>query len=115
MLHYTLEAAERVAKDGISVEVLDPRTLVPLDKEMLLESVKKTSRLLIVHEDNEFCGFGAEVAAIVADEAFSWLDAPVKRLAGPNVPAMPYNSPQQDWFLPGVDDIEAAIRDLAEF
>jgi 2-oxoisovalerate dehydrogenase E1 component beta subunit len=115
MLHYVLEAAERVAEDGLSVEVIDPRTLYPLDKEMILESVKKTSRLLVVHEDNQFLGFGAEVAATVADEAFMWLDAPVKRLAGPHVPAMPYNGPQQEWFLPSVEDIEAAIRDLAEF
>jgi 2-oxoisovalerate dehydrogenase E1 component beta subunit len=115
MLHYVLEAAERVAGDDISVEVIDPRTLYPLDKEMILDSVKKTSRLLVVHEDNQFLGFGAEVAATVADEAFMWLDAPVKRLAGPHVPAMPYNGPQQEWFLPNVEDIEAAIRDLAAF
>ncbi|HEX8680928.1 MAG TPA: alpha-ketoacid dehydrogenase subunit beta [Ardenticatenaceae bacterium] len=115
MLHYTLEAAERVARDGISVEVIDPRSLVPLDKEMILESVKKTSKLLVVHEDNEFMGIGAEIAAIVADEAFMWLDAPIKRLCGPNVPAMPYNGPQQEWFMPSVEKIEAAIRDLAEF
>ncbi|MBA3531614.1 MAG: alpha-ketoacid dehydrogenase subunit beta [Ardenticatenales bacterium] len=115
MLHYAIEAAERVAKDGISVEIIDPRTLVPLDIDMILESVKKTSKLLIIHEDNEFCGFGAEVAAIVADKGFAWLDAPIKRLCGPNVPAMPYNHVQQEWFLPGVEDIEAAIRELAEF
>ncbi len=115
MLHYALEAAERVAADGISVEIIDPRTIAPLDKEMILESVQKTSKLLIVHEDNEFLGFGAEVAAIVADEGFMWLDAPIKRLCGPNVPAMPYNAPQQEWFMPGVEEIEAAIRDLAEY
>lgn len=115
MLHFTLEASERLAKEGISVEVIDPRTIVPLDKETILESVKKTGKLLIVHEDNEFLGFGAEVAAIVADEGFMWLDAPIKRLCGPNVPAMPYNAAQQEWFLPNVEDIEAAIRDLVEF
>ncbi len=115
MLHYALEAAARVARDGIEVEIIDPRTLVPLDTDLLFESVKKTSKLLIVHEDNIFGGFGAEVAAQVADEVFMWLDAPIKRLAAPQVPAMPYNSPQQEWFLPSVDDIEAAIRDLAAF
>ncbi len=115
MLHYALEAAGRVAADGIEVEIIDPRTLVPLDKELLIESVKKTAKLLIVHEDNGFCGFGAEVAAIVADEAFMWLDAPIKRLTGPQVPAMPYNGPQQEWFLPSVERIEAAIRELAAF
>lgn len=115
MLHYTLEAAERVAKAGISVEVIDPRTIVPLDEKAILDSVKKTSKLLIVHEDNEFLGVGAEIAAIVADKGFSYLDAPIKRLCGPNVPAMAYNAPQQEWFMPNVEKIEKAIRDLVEF
>ena len=115
MLHYTLEAAERLAADGISVEIVDPRTIVPLDEKTILDSVKKTSKLLIVHEDNEFLGIGAEIAAIVADKGFSYLDAPVKRLCGPNVPAMPYNGNQQEWFMPNVEKIEQAIRDLVEF
>lgn len=115
MLHYALEAAERVAKDGISVEVVDPRTLLPVDKELILESVKKTSKVLIVHEDNKFMGFGAELAAMIVEEAFEWLDAPVKRLCGPDVPAMPFNEPQENWFMPNPDKIEAAIRDLAEY
>ncbi len=115
MLHYALEAAERVAKDGISVEVVDPRTLLPVDKELILESVKKTSKVLIVHEDNKFMGFGAELAATIVEEAFEWLDAPVKRLCGPDVPAMPYNEPQENWFMINPDKIEAAIRDLAEY
>jgi len=115
MLHYTLEAAERLAKDGISVEVVDPRTIVPLDEKAILDSVKKTSKLLIVHEDNEFLGVGAEIAAIVADKGFSYLDAPIKRLCGPQVPAMPYNAAQQEWFMPNVEKIEKAIRDLVEF
>ncbi len=115
MLHYALEAAERVAQDGISVEVVDPRTLLPVDKELILDSVKKTSKVLIVHEDNKFMGFGAELAATIVEEAFEWLDAPVKRLCGPDVPAMPYNEPQEHWFMPNPDKIEAAIRDLAEY
>jgi 2-oxoisovalerate dehydrogenase E1 component beta subunit len=115
MLHYTLEAAERLAKDGISVEVVDPRTIVPLDEKAILDSVKKTSKLLIVHEDNEFLGVGAEIAAIVADKGFSYLDAPIKRLCGPQVPAMPYNAAQQEWFMPNVEKIEKAIRELVEF
>lgn len=115
MLHYTLEAAERLAKDGISVEIVDPRTIVPLDQKTILDSVKKTSKLLIVHEDNEFLGVGAEIAAIVADKGFSYLDAPIKRLCGPQVPAMPYNAAQQEWFMPNVEKIEKAIRDLVEF
>lgn len=115
MLHYVLEVAERLAGEDISIEVVDPRTLLPLDRETILNSVKKTSKVLIVHEDNRFMGYGAEIAAIIADEAFMWLDAPVKRLAGPDVPAMPYNSPQEAWFLPNAEKIEAAIRDLVEF
>ncbi|GAP62105.1 MAG: alpha-ketoacid dehydrogenase subunit beta [Ardenticatenia bacterium] len=115
MLHHTLEAAERVAKDGISVEVVDPRTLRPLDEDLILSSVKKTSKVLIVHEDNGFMGFGAEIAALIADQAFEWLDGPIKRLCGPEVPAMPYNDPQEHWFLPNPDKIEAAIRDLAAY
>ncbi|MDQ7030740.1 MAG: alpha-ketoacid dehydrogenase subunit beta [Ardenticatenia bacterium] len=115
MLHYALEAAERVARDGISVEVVDPRTLLPVDKALILDSVKKTSKVLIVHEDNKFMGFGAELAATIVEEAFEWLDAPVKRLCGPDVPAMPYNEPQEHWFMPNPDKIEAAIRDLAEY
>lgn len=115
MLHHALEVAEKVAGDGINVEVIDPRTLLPLDKETIVNSAKKTSKVLIIHEDNKFMGFGAEIAAIIADEAFMWLDAPIRRLCGPDVPAMPYNSPQEDWFMPNPEKIEAAVRDLYEY
>ena len=86
MAHYALEAADRVAEEGISVEVVDLRTLRPLDSETLLDSVRKTGKCLIVYEDNRFGGYGAEVAAIVAEEAFDYLDGPVTRIAGPDVP-----------------------------
>jgi len=86
MLYRSLAAAERLAKQGIEAEVIDPRTLVPLDKNLILESVCKTGRLLIVEEDNLTNGWGAEIAALMADEAFAWLDAPIKRLAAPDVP-----------------------------
>ena len=89
MAHYALEAADRVAEDGISVEVVDLRTLRPLDRETLLDSVRKTGKCLIVYEDNKFGGYGAEVAAIVAEEAFDYLDGPVTRIAGPEVPGVP--------------------------
>jgi len=115
MLHLALEAAERVAADGISVEVVDPRTLNPLDKETILESVRKTSKALIVHEDNLTLGLGAEIAAIIAGEAFEHLDAPVMRLAGPDVPAVPFSQPMQDFFMPNADKIEKAIRKLAAY
>ena len=89
MAHYALEAADRVAEDGISVEVVDLRTLRPLDRETLLDSVRKTGKCLVVYEDNKFGGYGAEVAAIVAEEAFDYLDGPVTRIAGPEVPGRP--------------------------
>jgi 2-oxoisovalerate dehydrogenase E1 component beta subunit len=115
MHHYCLEAAETLAEEGIDVEVVDLRTLLPLDKETVLESVKKTSKALIVYEDNLTGGYGAEIGSIIADEAFMYLDGPVKRLGGPDVPAMPYSHPLQDWFMPDPDKIAAAMRDLAEF
>jgi acetoin:2,6-dichlorophenolindophenol oxidoreductase subunit beta len=86
MLYRSLSAAENLASQGIQAEVIDPRTLVPLDKELILASVRKTGRLLIVEEDNLSGGWGAEIAALVADEAFMWLDAPIKRVAAPDVP-----------------------------
>jgi 2-oxoisovalerate dehydrogenase E1 component beta subunit len=115
MLHLTLEAAQRVAADGISVEVVDPRTLNPLDKETLLDSVKKTGKALIVYEDNLTLGLGAEIAALIAGEAFEYLDAPVMRLAGPDVPAVPFSQPMQEFFMPNADKIEQAIRKLAAY
>jgi pyruvate/2-oxoglutarate/acetoin dehydrogenase E1 component len=86
MLYRALAAADKLAERGIEAEVIDPRTLVPLDKGLILESVQKTGRLLIVEEDNLTNGWGAEIAALMADEAFPWLDAPIKRLAAPDVP-----------------------------
>jgi 2-oxoisovalerate dehydrogenase E1 component beta subunit len=115
MHYYTLKAAEIVAKEGIDVEVVDLRTLAPIDRTTLLSSVRKTSKALIVHEDNLTGGYGAEIAAILADEAFPDLDAPIKRLAGPDVPAVPYSHPMQDWFMPNPEKIAAAMRDLANY
>lgn len=115
MHHYCLEAAEMLAEEGIEAEVVDLRTLLPLDKDTVLNSVKKTSKALIVYEDNLTGGFGAEIGSIIADEAFMYLDGPVKRLGGPDVPAMPYSHPLQDWFMPDPEKIAAAMRELAEF
>jgi 2-oxoisovalerate dehydrogenase E1 component beta subunit len=91
------------------------RTLAPIARTTLLSSVRKTSKALIVHEDNLTGGYGAEIAAILADEAFPDLDAPIKRLAGPDVPAVPYSHPMQDWFMPNPEKIAAAMRDLANY
>jgi 2-oxoisovalerate dehydrogenase E1 component beta subunit len=115
MAHYALEAAEGVADEGISVEVVDVRTLRPLDKETLLSSVRKTGKCLVVYEDNRFGGYGAEIAAIVAEEAFDYLDGPVTRLAGPEVPGVPYNHVLEDWFMVNPEKIADAIRRLAAY
>jgi 2-oxoisovalerate dehydrogenase E1 component beta subunit len=115
MLHYALEAADRVAEDGLSVEVVDVRSLRPLDKETILGSVRKTGKALVVYEDNRFGGYGAEICATIAEEAFDYLDGPVMRVAGPDVPGVPYNHVLEDWFMVNPDKIEAAVRRLAAY
>jgi len=115
MALYALEAADRVAEDGISVEVIDLRSLRPLDRETILGSVRKTGKCLVVYEDNKFGGFGAEIAAIVAEEAFDYLDGPVIRVAGPEVPGVPYNHVLEDWFMVNPEKIAAGIRKLAAY
>jgi pyruvate/2-oxoglutarate/acetoin dehydrogenase E1 component len=106
-----LNVAGRLEKEGISVEVIDPRTLVPLDKKTILESVKKTSRAVIVHEAHLTGGFGGEIAAILADEAFGYLDSPIKRVGAKWTP-IPFPSQQEDAVLPQEADIEKAIREV---
>jgi len=113
MVHEALKAAEKLEKEGISVEVIDPRTLVPLDKETILNSVKKTGRLVIADEDYDRCGFASWVASIVADEAFDYLKAPIKRVATPNVP-IPFSPPLEDEILPNATKIENAIRSIVK-
>ncbi|MHB8958945.1 MAG: alpha-ketoacid dehydrogenase subunit beta [Candidatus Limnocylindrales bacterium] len=115
MVHYALEAAERVADEGIDCEVVDLRSLRPLDRETLLGSVRKTGKCLVAYEDNRFGGYGAEIAAIVAEEAFDYLDGPVSRIAGPDSPAMPYNHILEDWFMLNPAKIADAIRKLAAY
>jgi len=115
MVAYGLEAAERVAADGIEVEVVDLRTLRPLDRETLLSSVRKTGKCLVAYEDNRFGGYGAEIAAIVAEEAFDYLDGPVSRIAGPDVPGMPYNPVLEEWFMLNPARIADAVRRLAAY
>jgi 2-oxoisovalerate dehydrogenase E1 component beta subunit len=115
MLHYTLDAAEAVASEGIEVEVLDLRTLVPLDTATILASVEKTSKVLIVHEDTRTGGFGAELAATIAEEAFEFLDGPIRRLTGPDVPAMPFSTALEDAFMLNPAKIAQAMRDLAAY
>ena len=112
MVHRALEAAETLAGKGISAEVVDLRTVHPLDEETVLASVQKTSRALVLYESHRFLGIGAEVAATIAERAFDQLDAPVVRLAPPNVP-VPFSPTLEDAYLPQVSDIEAAIDRLA--
>jgi 2-oxoisovalerate dehydrogenase E1 component beta subunit len=115
MHYYTLQAAEKVAAEGISAEVVDLRTLYPVDRATILESVGKTGKALVVHEDNLTGGYAAEIAATIAEAAFTSLDAPVRRLCGPDVPAMPYSHPLQEWFMLNPDKIADAIRALAAY
>jgi 2-oxoisovalerate dehydrogenase E1 component beta subunit len=115
MAHYALEAAELLESEGVSVEVVDLRTLRPLDGATLLESVRKTGKCAVVYEDNRFVGYGAEIAAIVAEEAFDYLDGPVVRVTGPDVPGVPYNHVLEDWFMVSPDRIADAVRRLAAY
>jgi len=113
MRHLAVEAAEALAKDGIDAEVLDLRSIRPMDKEAILASATKTRRVLVLHEDQKFGGVGAEIAAIIAEDALFELDAPVKRLCGPDVPAMGYAKEYEEAFMPNVERITAAMRELA--
>ncbi|MDQ6771458.1 MAG: alpha-ketoacid dehydrogenase subunit beta [Candidatus Dormibacteraeota bacterium] len=114
MVHYALEAARTLETNGYSTEILDLRTVYPLDVEAILASARKTGKCLVLYEDNFSVSIGSEVAAIIADGAWRWLDAPVKRLGGLDVPAMPYAQPMEDYFMPNPQKVAAALRDLAE-
>ncbi len=109
-----LEAADALAKEGVEAEVVDLRTLVPLDEETVLSSVRKTGRALVVHEAQETAGFGGEVVARIADQAFAWLDAPVKRVAYPDRP-VPFAKHLEQALLPSTDKVLAAARELLDF
>lgn len=113
--HYAVEAAERLSTEGIEAEVIDLRSIYPLDMDTVLESIAKTSKVMIVYEDNKFLGVGAEVAAQIAETALFELDAPIVRIGGPHVPAMPYAPTLEHWFLPDADMLEQEMRKLAEF
>jgi len=112
MVHHALDAAEELARSGVSAEVVDLRTIQPLDTETVLASVAKTNRALVLYESHRFLGTGAEVAAVIAEEGFEHLDAPVKRLAPPNVP-VPFSPTLEDAYLPQVSDIVAAVSELS--
>ncbi len=114
-MHYSLQAAEVLAAEGIEIEVIDLRTVSPIDRDTVLESVRKTNRVLVVHEDNIALGVGAEVSALIAEHAFGNLDAPVMRVAGPDIPAMPFAPTLEAAYMPTADKIEAGLRRLLEY
>jgi len=115
MVHKSLEAAARLeAEDGLSVEVLDLRTLLPLDEQAIIESVRRTNRVLIVHEDTRTGGIAGEIAMRINEKAFEWLDAPILRVTAADAP-VPYSPPLEDYFLPQVEDVVAAVRHLAAY
>ncbi|TET60408.1 alpha-ketoacid dehydrogenase subunit beta [Candidatus Aerophobetes bacterium] len=111
MVGKALRAAEDLAKNGIDVEVVDPRTLVPLDEAIIFDSVKKTGRLLVADEGHKRCGIGAEIAATVSEKAFDYLDAPILRVASPDVP-VPFSHPLEEAYIPDEEDIKRACHEL---
>ena len=115
MVHHCLEAARDLANEGIAVEVVDLRTVRPLDTETILNSVRKTGKALIVHEDTKVGGIGGEIAAMISEEAFEHLDGPVTRVAGPDVPAMPFSPPLEAVYMVDSTRIADAIRRLSEY
>src|SRR5437773_1332862 len=115
MVYTAEEAAKQLEdEDGVSVEILDLRTLIPWDKEATLETATKTSKVLVLHEDTRTGGFGAEIAATIADEAFESLDAPVRRIAAPDTP-VPFSPPLEKAFIPQVETVAAGLRELAAY
>jgi 2-oxoisovalerate dehydrogenase E1 component beta subunit len=116
MLHVCLEAAERLQReDGLSAEVVDVRTIAPLDKQTILDSVRKTAKAMVVYEDNRTYGAGAEIAATIAEELMFDLDGPIVRIGGPDIPAMPFSTPLEHEFMPDTERVYEKMRKLAAF
>ncbi len=115
MVHYAAEAAKNLEAEGVSVEIIDLRTVYPLDKEAIVASARKTGKCLVLYEDNFSVSVGSEVAALIADEAWRWLDAPVKRFGGLDVPSMPYAVPMEEFFMPTPEKITNALKELASY
>jgi 2-oxoisovalerate dehydrogenase E1 component beta subunit len=115
MLHVALQAAEKLAEEGHSVEVVDVRTIAPLDKDTILDSVRKTSKAFVLYEDNRTYGAGAEISATISEECMFDLDAPVVRMGGPDIPAMPFSGPLEHVYMPDEDEVYRRIKELAEY
>ncbi|HEX6594394.1 MAG TPA: alpha-ketoacid dehydrogenase subunit beta [Bacillota bacterium] len=114
-VHFALQAAEKLEQEGIDTHILDLRTVYPLDQQAIVEATEKTGKVLLVTEDNKEGSIISEVSAIIAEHCLFELDAPVRRLAGPDVPSMPYAPTMEKYFMVDPDKVERAIRDLAEF
>ncbi|MGE7607231.1 alpha-ketoacid dehydrogenase subunit beta [Peribacillus frigoritolerans] len=114
-VHFALQAAERLASDGISVHILDLRTVYPLDQEAIMEAASKTGKVLLITEDNKEGSIISEVSAIIAENCLFDLDAPIMRLAGPDVPAMPYSPSLEKSFMVNPEKVEKALRDLVAY
>ncbi|MFQ5655204.1 MAG: transketolase C-terminal domain-containing protein, partial [Planctomycetota bacterium] len=114
MVHRAVEAAEILAAEGIDSEVLDLRSLSPLDRAAILTTARRTTRVIVAHEDNLTGGAGGEIAALIAEHAFEWLDAPVRRVAALDVP-VPYARPLEEAALPSAEQIAAAARGIAAY
>jgi 2-oxoisovalerate dehydrogenase E1 component beta subunit len=114
-VHFALQAAQQLEKEGISAHILDLRTVYPLDQEAIIQAASKTGKVLLLTEDNKEGSIMSEVAAIIAEHCLFELDAPIKRLAGPDVPAMPYAPTMEKFFMVNPDKVEKAMRELAEF
>ena len=115
MLHHCVEAARILKEENVAVEVIDLRTLRPIDQDTVIRSVVKTGRALIVHEDTLALGIGAEISAILSEHVFDSLDAPIKRLAGPEVPAMPFSPTLESQFMINTEQIVKALKELTEY
>ncbi len=114
MVHVALESAAKLEEEGISVEVLDLRSLCPLDTEMILEETSKIGKVIVLHEANRSCGVGAEVSSIISEEAFRYLEAPIVRLTAPDTP-VPFSTPLENYYLPDEPRVSQAIRDLFDY
>jgi 2-oxoisovalerate dehydrogenase E1 component beta subunit len=114
MVYTADEAAQQLEEDGVSVEIVDLRSILPWDKKAVLASAEKTSKVLVLHEDTRTGGFGAEIVATIAEEAFESLDAPIKRIAAPDSP-VPFSPPLEKAYIPQVDDVVAGLKELADY
>lgn len=114
-VHFALQAAEKLEEEGIDTHILDLRTVYPLDREAIIQAAQKTGKVLLITEDNKEGSIIGEVAAIIAENCLFDLDSPIQRLAGPDIPAMPFSPTMEKYFMMNPDKVEKAIRELAEF